>query len=64
MEDIAIRLGFVLVVAALIAINWRADMARSGASRVGLWVVRSSRPGRATSTLRAKRALGTDRKEE
>jgi hypothetical protein len=60
MEDIAIKLGFVLVIVALIAVSWRADLARAAVWRMGSPIrrvmVRPSRPGHASTTLRIERA--------
>jgi hypothetical protein len=68
MEDIAFKLGLVVVLAALIAISWRADMARAAVWRIGQPIryvrVRPSRPRYAATTLRVERASNEDREGE
>jgi hypothetical protein len=68
MEEIAIKLGFFVALAALIAFSWRSDMARSVVRRIGQpirrAVVRPSRPGHAATTLRIERASGRNLREE
>jgi hypothetical protein len=68
MEEFAVKLGFVVILTTLIAISWRADMARWAVWRMARpirrTVVPSSRTGRAATTLRIGRASNADEKEE
>jgi hypothetical protein len=68
MEEFAIRLAFLVVIAMLVAMTWRVEVVRGAVRRVAhpvrRTVVRPSRTGRAATTLRVERVAHADPKEE